>query len=132
MATVDLRRGDDGWSMHATRRVGPYSSSDPDTARIWWSDTGVHQNLTFPVHPDPISGMHCWHQKVTVAKAAPGMAFGEVEVDLALSRQVYKEWLAKTTPAPGPGGLRRPLWLGRPGRPEDSSFYIPGAGAPPS
>jgi hypothetical protein len=26
---------------------------------VWWSDAGVHQNITFPVHPDPVSGMHC-------------------------------------------------------------------------
>ena len=25
----------------------------------------MHQNLTFPVQPDPWSGMHCWLQKVT-------------------------------------------------------------------
>ena len=45
---------------------GPIRRRDPDTPRIWWTDTGVHQNLTFPVHPDPISGMHCWHQAVRV------------------------------------------------------------------
>ncbi len=49
----------------------PYESSDPDTLRIWWNDVGVHQNMTFPVHPDPISGMHCWHQAVRVRKARP-------------------------------------------------------------
>ena len=27
---------------------------------------------TFPVHPDPVSGMHCWHQKVVVAPARAG------------------------------------------------------------
>ena len=42
---------------------------DNDTARIWWHDTGVHQNLTFAVQPDPISGMHCWHQRVRVTPA---------------------------------------------------------------
>jgi anaerobic selenocysteine-containing dehydrogenase len=105
--------------------VKPFESKDPDSSRVWWETGGVHQNMTFPVQPDPISGMHCWHQKVTVAKAPEGAAFGEVEVDLALSREAYKEWLALTTPAPGPGGLRRPLWLGRPGRPEDAAFYLP-------
>ena len=45
---------------------------DPDTSRIFWTDGGVHQNITFPVHPDPISGMHCWHQKVTVEKGTRG------------------------------------------------------------
>ena len=62
-------------------RGRPYRSADPDTARIWWSDTGVHQNLTFPVHPDPISGMHCWHQAVRVRPAEPGDAHGDIAVD---------------------------------------------------
>jgi hypothetical protein len=26
-----------------------------------WEDGSVHQNLTFPVEPDFISGRHCWH-----------------------------------------------------------------------
>ena len=50
--------------------VGPFDSPDPDSKRIWWSDGGVHQNLAFPVHPDPVSGMHCWHQKVVVDEGA--------------------------------------------------------------
>jgi hypothetical protein len=49
--------------------IEPYESEDPDTMRIWWKDAGVHQNMTFPVHPDPISGMHCWHQAVRVRAA---------------------------------------------------------------
>ena len=52
--------------------VRPWQSSDPSSTRVWWSDAGVHQNITFPVHPDPISGMHCWHQKVRVRPAAAG------------------------------------------------------------
>ncbi|NNF06411.1 MAG: molybdopterin-dependent oxidoreductase, partial [Candidatus Eisenbacteria bacterium] len=52
---------------------GPWATFDPDTSRIWWKDVGVHQNLTHAVHPDPISGAHCWLQKaIQVAKAGPG------------------------------------------------------------
>jgi hypothetical protein len=40
--------------------------------------------------------------------------------------EVYREWLARTRPAPGPGGLRRPLWLDRPLRPAPEMFVIPG------
>jgi hypothetical protein len=131
MATVDLRRGDDGWSMHTTRRVGPYSSSDPDTARIWWSDTGVHQNLTFPVHPDPISGMHCWHQAVTVRPAEPGDAHGDIAVDTAKAREVYQRWMEQTRPAGrvSPDGTRRPRWLMRPLKPSAEAFALPAAEA---
>src|SRR5262249_18522275 len=86
MATVALEAGDEGWVMRVASPVRSYSSADPDTARIWWSDTGVHQNLTFPVHPDPISGMHCWHQAVRVRPARPGDAHGDIAVDTAKAR----------------------------------------------
>ena len=102
--------------------LGPFDSADPDSRRIWWSDGGVHQNLTFPVHPDPVSGMHCWHQKVVVTKAEPNDRYGDVCVDPRRSMEVYREWLAKARPGPGPGGLRRPLWLDRPLRPAEEMF----------
>ena len=112
------------WKMHVVEGIGAYKSSDPDTARIFWTDGGVHQNITFPVHPDPVSGMHCWHQKVMVEKAHPGDVHGDVFVDTNRSFEIYKEWLAMTRPAPGPDGLRRPLWLARPLRPAEEMFYV--------
>jgi hypothetical protein len=105
--------------------VGPFRSDDPDSSRIFWSDGGVHQNLAFPVHPDPVSGMHCWHQKVVVARAPGGDHYGDVYVDTKRSMAVYREWLARARPGPGPGGLRRPLWLDRPLRPTDATFLSP-------
>jgi anaerobic selenocysteine-containing dehydrogenase len=127
MATVDLQHGDDGWAMHATGRVKPYQSADPDTARIWWSDTGVHQNLTFPVHPDPISGMHCWHQAVRVRPAAPGDAHGDIAVDTGQARDIYQQWMAQTRPAGhvSPDGTRRPRWLMRPLKPTAAASALP-------
>lgn len=112
------------WMMRVVEGIGAYKSSDPDTSRIFWTDGGVHQNITFPVHPDPISGMHCWHQKVTVEKAHPEDKYGDVFVDTERSFAVYKEWLAMARPAPGPNGLRRPLWLARPLRPAEEMFYV--------
>ena len=127
MATVDLQRDGADWSLHKTANVAPYESTDPDTQRIWWSDTGVHQNLTFPVHPDPISGMHCWHQAVRVTLAQAGDAHGDVSVDTERARQVYREWLAMTRPAAEvtPDGLRRPMWLMRPLKPGRDQFIVP-------
>jgi anaerobic selenocysteine-containing dehydrogenase len=116
---------DQGQGRFLLRQVGalgPFESADPDSSRIWWSDGGVHQNLAFPVHPDPVSGMHCWHQKVTVSKGQPGDQYGDVFVDTSRSMEVYREWLAKTRPGPGPDGLRRPLWLDRPLRPAEEMF----------
>jgi len=112
------------WKMHVVEGIGPYKTADPDTSRIFWTDAGVPQNITFPVHPDPVSGMHCWHQKVTVESAKEGDEHGDVFVDTNRSFEIYKEWLAMTRPAPGPDGLRRPLWLGRPLRPAEEMFYM--------
>jgi hypothetical protein len=112
------------WRMTNEEGVSSYESSDPDTSLIFWSDGGVHQNITFPVHPDPISGMHCWHQKVTIEKAHEGDRYGDIFVDTEKAFSVYKNWLGLTRPGPGPNGLRRPLWLGRPLRPSDHTFYV--------
>ena len=127
MATVDLRRRDDSWAMGIRAPVGPYESDDADTGRIWWTEVGVHQNLTFPVHPDPISGMHCWHQAVTVRRAEPGDAPGDVTVDTARAHEAFERWLVMTRPAGegSPGGLRRPRWLMRPLRPAPDAYRVP-------
>jgi len=89
----------------------------------------VHQNFTFPVQPDPVSGMHCWHQKVTVTKAEPGDRYGDVFVDTNKSMEVFEEWLQKARPADshGPGGLRRPLHFKRVCRPVDAAYRLPDA-----
>jgi anaerobic selenocysteine-containing dehydrogenase len=127
MATVALDRGDDGWRMRRRRGVGPYTSDDPDTRRIWWTDVGVHQNLTFPVHPDPVSGQHCWHQAVRVRKAEPGDAYGDIAVDTERSHEVYERWLELTRGAESnsPDGTRRPFWLMRPLKPSKDVFALP-------
>ena len=109
------------------RRGGPmgaWESDDPDTERVWWTDTGVHQNLTFAVQPDPVSGMQCWHQRVRVTPAEPDDRYGDVAVDTDESRRAYEEWLAKTRPAPGPNGLRRPLWYPRPLKPTAPTYLM--------
>jgi len=123
---VDIRRENGTFLFRAREPVGPFASSDPDTERIWWKETGVNQNLTFPVQPDPVSGMHCWHQKVRIERARAGDRYGDVFVDTGKSRGVWKEWRKMARPAPGPGGLRRPLWLNRPLRPRDEAFWVGG------
>jgi anaerobic selenocysteine-containing dehydrogenase len=123
-AKVRLERSGSGWLMRREHGVLPWKSSDPDSARVWWHDAGVHQNLTFPVHPDPISGQHAWHQAVRVERARPGDQEGDVYADTARSHQVYREWLALTRPAPGPDGTRRPYWLMRPLRPSKNAYRL--------
>jgi len=127
---VDL--SDDGQGihgLHVVRGAGAYESNDPDTSRIWWQDVGVHQNLVHGVHPDPISGAHCWHQKAySVTRAGPNDHHGDVRVDTRKSMAVFREWLALTRPADqhSPDGTRRPYWLKRPLKPVKEAFLLPG------
>ena len=127
-ATANLEHRGSNWHLGRTHGAGPYQSDDSDSSRIWWTDVGVHQNLTFPVHPDPISGQHCWHQAVRVLKAQPDDRYGDVSVDSAKSRAVYLDWLAKARSAKqhSPDGTRRPFWLMRPLKPPKEVFRIPG------
>ncbi|HZE63354.1 MAG TPA: molybdopterin dinucleotide binding domain-containing protein, partial [Pyrinomonadaceae bacterium] len=127
MATVKLDHEGTEWRLKREKGAEPYESSDPDTLRIWWSDVGVHQNMTFPVHPDPISGMHCWHQAVRVTRAKDGDNVGDVFVDTQKSREVYKKWLAMTRPADqySPDGTRRPYWMLRPLKPAREFYKLP-------
>ncbi|HWT44652.1 MAG TPA: molybdopterin-dependent oxidoreductase [Vicinamibacterales bacterium] len=118
------RSGSGRYRMQQVHGAQPFESSDPDSQRIWWNEVGVHQNITFPVQPDPVSGMHCWHQRVKLEKAAPGDQYGDIEVDTDLAHEAYKEWMRNTRPAPGPGGLRRPLWFDRPLRPVASVYRL--------
>ena len=134
MATVALDHQGDRWGMRRRTAGGPFASSDPDSTRIWWTDIGVHQNLTFPVHPDPVSGQHCWHQAVSVRRAGPDEAAGDIAVDTARSREVYRQWLELTRPADehSPDGTRRPFWLMRPLKPRRQVFDLPRTGAQPA
>ncbi len=127
MNTVALGHNDSDWSIQRKKGVEPFESSDPDTRRIWWTDAGVHQNMTFPVHPDPLSGMHCWHQAVRVVKARRGDRYGDIAVDTEKSHRVFQEWLAKTrSPVEhSPDGNRRPLWLIRPVKPVVAAYKLP-------
>jgi anaerobic selenocysteine-containing dehydrogenase len=114
--------GDGKWRLRQLGGIEPFTSDDPDSERIWWKDPGVNQNLAFPVHPDPISGMHAWHQRVRLVKPEPGDQYGDVVVDTTKSHEIYKEWMAKTKPGPGPGDLRRPLWFDRPVKPTPEAY----------
>jgi hypothetical protein len=106
--------------MRRVEDVHAVKSADPDSARITWTEGGVHENLVFPVQPDPVSGMHCWHQVVSVTRATPEDRYGDLVVDTNKSMEVYREWLALARPATGP--LRRPLELARAVRPVNDAY----------
>jgi anaerobic selenocysteine-containing dehydrogenase len=123
---VALKHEGTRWGMMRRSGAGPYESKDPDTMRINWSEVGVHQNLTFPVHPDPVSGQHCWHQAVRVRRAEGGDKPGDVVVDTAKSMAVYEDWLARARGAEkhSPDGTRRPYWLLRPLKPGREVYQL--------
>ncbi|GIV58025.1 MAG: formate dehydrogenase [Rhodothermaceae bacterium] len=114
--------------LHVLHGATAFRSWDADTERIWWQDVGVHQNLTHGVHPDPVSGAHCWLQKaVSVRKAGPDDRHGDVFVDTNRSMAVYRQWLALTRSAldHSPDGTRRPYWLKRPLKPVKEAYRLP-------
>ena len=116
--------GEGQFRFRKVEAIRSFDSDDPDSKRIWWTDGGVHQNLTFPVQPDPVSGMHCWHQRVRVVRADPEDQYGDVFVDTARSMDVYREWKAMARSAPGPDGLRRPLHFARAVKPARETYNL--------
>ncbi|MBK7318768.1 molybdopterin-dependent oxidoreductase [Candidatus Villigracilis affinis] len=120
--------GKGGFLMRVVHGAKAWESSDPDTSRIWWSNVGVNQNLAHAVHPDPISGVHCWLQKVfSIRKAEPGEKAGDLFVDTNKSMEIYRKWLAMTRSADkvSPDGNRRPYWLARPLKPTKEAYKLP-------
>jgi anaerobic selenocysteine-containing dehydrogenase len=120
--------GQGGHTLQLLKGAGRYESPDPDTSRIWWEDVGVHQNLTHPVQPDPVSGHHCWLVKaLSVRRARVGEKHGTVHVDTQKSREIYRKWHALTRSAVdhSPDGTRRPLWLKRPLKPVAAAYRLP-------
>jgi hypothetical protein len=69
--------------------------------------------------------MHCWHQRVRLEKAGDGDSYGDIVVDTEQAHEAYREWMHHTRPAPGPDGLRRPLWFDRPLRPVAAAYKVP-------
>jgi anaerobic selenocysteine-containing dehydrogenase len=127
-ALISLEQTSPGaWMMRQVHGIRPFTSSDPDSSRIHWEDAGVHQNLIFPVQPDPVSGQHCWHQKVTVTRAAESDRYGDILVDTNRAHLEYQRWMKLTRPVPPNGKLKRPLWLPRPYRPALEAFYLDSA-----
>ncbi len=124
MVDISHPHGEHTWLLRHRGGLGPFDSADPDSSRVNWEDPGVHQNLAFAVHPDPLSGMHAWLQKVRMEPAPDGDRYGDVYVDTDASRRVYREWLALTRPRRGPGGQRRPEFLMRAATPNRRGYRV--------
>jgi hypothetical protein len=61
---------------------------------------------------------------VRIEKPGPNEKYGDIYVDTNKSMEIYREWLKMTRPAPGPDGLRRPLWFNRPLKPVKECYYL--------
>jgi hypothetical protein len=61
-----------------------------------------------------------------VEKAHDEDKYGDVVVDTAKSRAVYREWMSWTRPGPSPSGLRRPEFMMRPVMPQVQAYYVDG------
>ena len=121
------QQGDHIFKLNIIHGGKPFESCDPDTSRIWWDDVGVHQNLTHAVHPDPLSGAHCWRCKKHSTSKSPrqrstwrcGGRHGKVHDGLS-------QWGGQTRSVMdhSPDGLRRPFWQKRPLKPTKAAYKI--------
>ena len=125
---TDIHQAGDEWSLSPVQGDTPMDARGGYEAnRVWWTAVGVHQNLTFGVHPDPVSGQHCWHQGVRVTPAEANDVPGQIHVDLEKSQAIYADWMSRTRPARqvSPDGNRRPRWMLRPMKPRGDAYKLP-------
>ena len=105
-----------------TERFADYNR---DSGNIWWDGlSGSWQNAVAAPHPDPISGMHCWHQKVILEKAQAGDKIGDIHVNYDNNFKVYEGWRDQLTRGLDENStLRRPKHIKRPWVPLSGKAY---------
>lgn len=96
-----------------------------DADNIWWDGlSGSWQNAVAPAHPDPVSGMHCWHQKVLLEPAKEGDKIGDIHVNYENNFKTYQAWRDKLTRGLDSNNkLRRPMHIKRPWVPLSKKAY---------
>ncbi len=102
-----------------------YADYNKDSDNIWWDGlSGSWQNAVAPTHPDPISGMHCWHQKVILESAQKGDKIGDIHVNYENNFKTYQAWRDDLTrPLNADDKLRRPQHIKRPWVPLSDKAY---------
>ncbi|MEA2072758.1 MAG: molybdopterin-dependent oxidoreductase, partial [Campylobacterota bacterium] len=105
-----------------TERFAEYNR---DSGNIWWDGlSGSWQNAVAAAHPDPISGMHCWHQKVILTPAEAGDKIGDIHVNYENNFKIYQGWRdTLTRPLNTDDKLRRPQHIKRPWVPLSDKAY---------
>jgi hypothetical protein len=107
--------------FHADR----FAEYNKDSGNIWWDGLSCSwQNAVASVHPDPISGMHCWHQKVILTPAEAGDKIGDIYVNYENNFKIYQGWRdILTRPLDNDDKLRRPQHIKRPWVPLSDKAY---------
>jgi hypothetical protein len=107
--------------FHAER----FAEYNRDSGNIWWDGlSGSWQNAVAAAHPDPISGMHCWHQKVILEPAQAGDKIGDIYVNYENNFKIYQGWRDDLTrPLNSSDKLRRPQHIKRPWVPLSDKAY---------
>jgi len=102
-----------------------FADYNRDSGNIWWDGlSGSWQNAVAAPHPDPISGMHCWHQKVILEPAQAGDKIGDIYVNYDNNFKVYKGWRDQLTRGLDENStIRRPLHVKRPWVPLSRKAY---------
>jgi anaerobic selenocysteine-containing dehydrogenase len=102
-----------------------FAEYNKDIDNIWWDGlSGAWQNAVAAPHPDPISGMHCWHQKVLLEQPNKGEKIGDVYVNYDNNLNVYRAWRDDLTrPLNSSDKLRRPMHIKRPWVPISKKGY---------
>jgi anaerobic selenocysteine-containing dehydrogenase len=128
--TAELQMDGKEGKMTYTQGITPFKSErfadyNKDSDNIWWDGlSGSWQNAVAAPHPDPISGMHCWHQKVILSKAEPGDKIGDISVNYENNQKVYQAWRDELTrPLNETNKWRRPQWIKRPWVPLSEQAY---------
>ncbi len=105
-----------------TERFADYNR---DSGNIWWDGlSGSWQNAVAPAHPDPVSGMHCWHQKVLLEPAQAGDKIGDIFVNYENNLKTYQAWRDQLSRGLDANStLRRPRHIKRPWVRLDPSAY---------
>jgi anaerobic selenocysteine-containing dehydrogenase len=128
--TAELQMDGKEGKMKYTQGIAPFKSErfseyNKDSENIWWDGlSGSWQNAVAPAHPDPISGMHCWHQKVILEPAQPGDKIGDIYVNYENNFKIYQGWRDDLTRGLDENSVkRRPEHIKRPWVPLSSKAY---------
>ncbi|EJF07310.1 anaerobic dehydrogenase, typically selenocysteine-containing [Thiovulum sp. ES] len=127
MVEEDGKVGKLRWSagIEQNRKPWQFAEYNKDIDNIWWDGlSGAWQNAVAAPHPDPISGMHCWHQKVLLEQVSKDEKIGDVYVNYDNNFKVYQAWRDELArPLNSSDTLRRPMHIKRPWVPISKKGY---------